>query len=218
MFRCFAKVGWTNGPFDNSAGAPPGQEPVSLLLGLPTSGSFDYNTSEASQAGYYALFPQDEIRVNPIGVSGIARTGFSASTPIAVTNDGYLTPYSTLGSLFPAGLIPPIGPSQGLATNLGRSASLFNPDRSNGCSLRWNFHLQRELPGRIVIEAGYFGNRAAPAHRDNSVALNFVPARYLRTLPTRDQKTIDYLIANVAHPFTGLMPGTTVNGSTVQRQ
>ena len=48
--------------------------------------------------------------------------------------------------------------------------------------------------------------------------LNFIPASYLSTSPERDQATINRLTANVANPFAGLLPGTTLNGSTVQLQ
>jgi hypothetical protein len=34
----------------------------------------------------------------------------------------------------------------------------------------------------------------------------------------RDQATIDFLTANVTNPFAGLLPGTSLNGSTIQRQ
>src|SRR5260370_8620794 len=54
--------GWTNGPNDNSSAAPLGQEMASLLLGLPTNGNFDLNSAQTSQAGYYALFVQDDFR------------------------------------------------------------------------------------------------------------------------------------------------------------
>jgi len=55
--------GWTNGPFDNSGAAAIGQEFASMLLGLPTGGSFDINSNQISQAKYYALFVQDNYRV-----------------------------------------------------------------------------------------------------------------------------------------------------------
>lgn len=39
----------------------------------------------------------------------------------------------------------------------------------------------------------------------------------MSTSPTRDQATIDFLGANVKNPFAGLLPGTSLNGSTVSR-
>lgn len=55
--------GWTNGPFDNSGAAAIGQEFASMLLGLPTAGSFDINGKQISQAKYYAFFVQDNYRM-----------------------------------------------------------------------------------------------------------------------------------------------------------
>ncbi|HEU5342399.1 carboxypeptidase regulatory-like domain-containing protein [Edaphobacter sp.] len=55
--------GWTNGPFDNSGAATIGQEFASMLLGLPTAGSFDINGKQISQAKYYAFFVQDNYRL-----------------------------------------------------------------------------------------------------------------------------------------------------------
>lgn len=57
--------GWTNGPYDNSGAAIIGQEFASMLLGLPTGGSFDINGKQISQAKYFALYIQDNYRIAP---------------------------------------------------------------------------------------------------------------------------------------------------------
>src|SRR5262249_53101392 len=51
---------FTRGPLDNSPTSPIGQDFASFLLGLPTGGSWDYNTNESSQNGYMAFFVQDD--------------------------------------------------------------------------------------------------------------------------------------------------------------
>jgi len=56
---------WTNGPFDNSAGAPIGQDLAALLLGLPTSGQYDLNAARTNKNYYYAFFLQDDFRLRP---------------------------------------------------------------------------------------------------------------------------------------------------------
>ena len=56
---------WTRGPLDNSTGAPLGQDFASFLLGLPTGGGLDVNSFRTNQAGYYALFIQDDYRIRP---------------------------------------------------------------------------------------------------------------------------------------------------------
>ncbi len=55
--------GFTNGPNDNSAAATIGQEFASLLLGLPTAGSFDINGKQISQSKYIGIFAQDNYRI-----------------------------------------------------------------------------------------------------------------------------------------------------------
>ena len=92
----------------------------------------------------------------------------------------------------------------------------YSNDVKNGYSLRWNFNVQRELWRNTVIEAGYIYNHGV--HLDISRQIDFVPAQYLSTSPFRDQAVIDRLSANVTNPFAGLIPGTTLTGSTVQRQ
>ena len=54
---------WTRGPLDNSTAAPLGQELASFLLGLPASGNFDAASFRTNQAGYFALFFQDDWKV-----------------------------------------------------------------------------------------------------------------------------------------------------------
>ncbi len=56
-------AGFTNGPKATDGGAPIGQELASMLLGLPTGGSFDINSKQISQSKYYGIFAQDNFRV-----------------------------------------------------------------------------------------------------------------------------------------------------------
>ncbi|MEK7405973.1 MAG: carboxypeptidase regulatory-like domain-containing protein [Acidobacteriota bacterium] len=152
----------------------------------------------------------------PLGTTGVNQLGFSHSTSLVASLDGYLTPAATFGNPFPNGIEQPPGASQGLATYLGRSFSFFNPDPLNGYSLRWHASVQRELSPHLLVELGYMGNRAV--HLDVNRQLNFVPRRQLSTRPTRDQATIDRLTAQVTNPFAGLLPGTGLNSAVVQRQ
>jgi hypothetical protein len=55
---------YTNGPLDNSAVAPIGQEYASFLLGIP-SGQMTRSASFASQNTYYAGFIQDDWKLTP---------------------------------------------------------------------------------------------------------------------------------------------------------
>jgi hypothetical protein len=151
-----------------------------------------------------------------IGRTSINQTGFNQKTQMTVSTDGFLTPYATLSNPFPDGLIQPPGASLGLATFLGQSVSYNQWQRSNAYSIRWDLDIQRELPGGIVAEVGYIGNHGV--HLGTTQQLDAIPRQYLATSPIRDNTVVNNLTANVANPFAGLLPGTSLAGTTVQKQ
>jgi len=55
---------WTRGPLDTSSAAPIGQDMASFLYGLPASGSFPINDNYAEKERYWALYAQDDWKVN----------------------------------------------------------------------------------------------------------------------------------------------------------
>jgi hypothetical protein len=131
------------------------------------------------------------------------------------TQDGYLTPYSTLSNPYPNGIQQPAGAAQGVNTNLGLGVSAYNYNAANPYSVRWNLGVQHQVARQMVLEANYVGNHSVRLAVDRP--FNFVPRQYLSTSPVRDQATIDFLSANVTNPFAGLLPGTTLNGNVIAR-
>jgi hypothetical protein len=155
----------------------------------------------------------------PFVILGNNQPGFSQSTPIVPSVDNGLTFQANLANPFPTGVLAPAGASNGLATFLGQGISYTPLDLNNTQAQRWSFGFQYELPGNWLVEAQYVGN----AGYDGvvSVPLNGIPLRYLSTSTFRDQNminTINLLSATVTNPFRNLIPGTGLNGATVQRQ
>jgi hypothetical protein len=101
-------------------------------------------------------------------------------------------------------LYPPLGAQGGLSTNLGQTVNFFPMERKQPYAQRWSFGIQHELPARFLLEATYVGNRTTRLGVTRNV--NYAPAQYLSTLPTRDQKTIDFLGATFPDPFRGTDP------------
>jgi hypothetical protein len=159
----------------------------------------------------------------PYVIDGVQQTGFSQSTSIVPTLNNGLTfapTCSTCGNLlnpFPTGVAQPPGASLGIGTFLGRGITFIPPsDRVNGMAQRWEFSVQRELPGQWLVEASYIGNRGIDIPTNTNI-LGAIPRKYLSTSPVRDQAVIDKLSANVPNPFQGLIPGQTLNGSTTSK-
>ena len=112
--------------------------------------------------GGFGLFYLPFIGAASGWASGI--NGFLSTTTMLNSIDG-LTPTDRLSNPFPSGLDLPTAPESGLLTNLGQNFGASGRDgaidRGNqvGYSQQWNFNLQRELPGRMSVEAAYVGNR-----------------------------------------------------------
>lgn len=155
-----------------------------------------------------------------LGQDGVGPdTGFSQPTPLVASTDNNLTPAVTLSdpfprSLFPSGLLQPIGNSRGLATNLGLGISAQYLDRPLPRTHQFSFGFQRALPWKWVADASYVGNltRGMPV----GVGLNFIPARSLQALPVADRP--GFFNTQVANPMQGLLPGSAFNGATIPRQ
>jgi len=146
-------------------------------------------------------------------------TGFSRQTQLTASQDNGLTPAVSLSdpfpaSLFPNGLLQPIGNSQGLATNLGQNITFQYLDRPLPYSQQYSAGFQYELPGGWLADVSYAGNltKRLPV----TLQLNFIPANAMNSIPV-DQRQA-YFNQQVANPMAGLLPSSAFNGATVARQ
>lgn len=157
------------------------------------------------------LGPDGNYSSNPI----IDQEGFSATTQFVPSTNNFLTPNGgNLSNPFPSGIQQPFGSSQGLGTFLGQTVSFLNPDMRDPYSIRWNLGVQHAITPNLLFEVDYVGNHAVHLPVQ-IVQLNAVPAQFQSTLDTRDQTVINELTATVPNPFKGLLPGTSMNGSTI---
>ena len=154
----------------------------------------------------------------------INQTGFSQATPVLTSSDNGITfTGTTLSNPLPSGeLIQPTGSSLGLRTALGQNLSsttagtLYQSDRKTPYYTRWEANLQRDLGNGLVAAFTYTGS----VGRDLPVArqINNIPMQFLSTSRSRDAVLEALMSAQVANPMAGLLPGSTINGATVQRQ
>ncbi len=149
------------------------------------------------------------------------QTGFSQSTPLISSLDGGLTPAVTLSdpfptSLYPNGLLKPIGSSQGLATNLGQGISFQYLNRPLPYSQQYSAGFQYELPvpGKWLVDISYVGNQTK--RLPVSLGLNFIPTNVLTSMPVAQR--VNYFTQQVANPMAGLLPNSSLNGSTIPLQ
>lgn len=148
-----------------------------------------------------------------------ADTGFGRQTAMITSTDNNLTPAANLSdpfpvSLFPTGLLQPIGSSQGLATNLGLGVAAQLLDRPLPKSHQFSFGLQRTLGQTWLVDASYVGNLTKDL--PIAAALNFIPGDTLNSIPVAQRQT--YFSQQVPNPMAGLLPGSAFNGANVPRQ
>jgi len=113
------RTDYTRGPTNSSPTAPLGQDLAAFLLGLPSNGGgFDVNTARTNQAGYYALYFQDDYRVRPnlvlnlgvrydkdLGTSeryNRSLDGFSSSASLPISGAAMAAYQANPASLLPA--------------------------------------------------------------------------------------------------------------------
>lgn len=155
----------------------------------------------------------------------VIQTGFSQQTPFSPFAADNITIVNTLSNPFPNGFLTPVGTALGGQTGLGQTISFFNQNPNVSKANRWQLDIQRQLPGSVLVELAYVGNKTTGIEITRDI--NALSNQYLSTLNVRDNTNNAYLTAAVANPFAGLFPsaagapqsftGTTIGRSQLLR-
>ena len=148
--------------------------------------------------------------------SQASQNGFSQPTPFVGTLDSGATISSVLSNPFPSGVQAAQGSSAGLATLNGKSFTFSDTSGQIGNVQSFSFGFEKQLPAHFTLDASYVGTRAHQL--PVSLNINALSAANLALGNTDLGGSSSYLTAQVANPFAGLLPGTTLNGATIQRQ
>jgi hypothetical protein len=140
--------------------------------------------------------------------------GFSASTPVVASADGGITPLLTAGAgaltnPFPSGINYPTGSSLGLQTFLGQGLTYYYPNRNVPFVHSFSAGLQYQLPFRSVFEAQYVGSRTKGLEVNKNI--DSITAAQFTSIGAG-------LLATQPNPYVGLLPGTSLNTSTITLQ
>lgn len=124
--------------------------------------------------------------------------GFRVEYPWVTTTDG-ITPFNRLSNPYPEGFRGVPGASDGLLTQAGANLQAFLQNSPSPWNMMWNFTIQRELPGGILFETAYTGNRGLYLNRstESGMDLNQLDPQYLSLGSALNQR--------VANPFYGIV-------------
>lgn len=160
------------------------QAPVDRNNWSPRFGfAFKLNEKTVMRGAYALMYAGSMMQA--AGSSGTAgMEGFRGSTGMLTTLDGGRTVNAYLRNPFPAGYNLPLGSSDGSnsgsSTNIGLGVgeSFFN-NWVNPVIQQWNFNLQRELPGSLIVEAGYLASKGNHLiDGEGSMTYNQLPASF----------------------------------------
>jgi hypothetical protein len=171
-------------------------------IGPRAGAAYQLNNRTVLRGGYALVYAQEWY--DPGNAPG-----FSQTTNM-VTSIQAGVPANTLTNPFPGGILQPVGASQGLATALGQTISFADPDGGHPPYVhQFSFEIQRELPKDFLITAAYVGSRARRLAVTQQ--LNALPLSALSLGSAA-------LTQSVNNPIAGLLPGTSLNGATIQQQ
>lgn len=107
------------------------------------------------RAGYAIFFAP---RFGTTGAQNFGMPGAQITTPWVSSLDG-VTPLNVIDNPFPDGLLQ--APDTIVyRTQLGQGVLVMDrANKSNNYNQQWNLTVQRQLPGELLIEAGYAGNQ-----------------------------------------------------------
>jgi hypothetical protein len=164
--------------------------------------------------GGYGIF-YDPPRNGAAGTVATGFQGFSQVTQLIGTYQGDgATPWVRLSDPFPGGGPNlPIFDSQGLLSFTGDSVRApFRSVHPTPYEQSWNFGLQRQVPGGIVIDASYVGLKGTHLYFGGAQEFNRMPEI---TGYSADQITA--LNQFVPNPFLGIFKTGALSGPTIPR-
>ena len=215
---------------------PDAPTPLAALTGLPLKGAVVFSgvngqprnlwendlNNFGPRAGFaYAITPRTVLRgaysIFYIPTSQRLYTavlpGYTVSTSAVVSING-VTPTGAISNPFPNGTVPVTGSSQGAMTLVGQNVSGVVYSTPMPYAQQWNFGLQRELPGRVLVSLTYGGGHSLKL--PVSWFPNQLQPRYWGAPGDKNQAA--YLQALVPNPFYGIIPSGTLASAQVSRQ
>ncbi len=177
------------------------QESTFHDLGPRVGLAYQLTKSIVLRGGYGLYYLPRNIQGNSDGAVEAFRT-----TTMLATIDG-VTPANTLSNPYPQGILPPLNDRNPLV-NAGSTIAAPEHAYTSPYSQTWSFGIQSQLPGQLVVDAHYWGNKAT--HLYETWNLNQLPDQYL--------PLGSHLNDQVPNPFYNVITSGTLTTPTVSRR
>jgi hypothetical protein len=155
------------------------------------------------RSGYGLFYVPRNIQGNGQG----AITAFR-DTPMVTSLDNNITPLNPLSNPFPQGVLPTLN-DRDPGANIGAQIQAPFYENKSGYVQLWNFALQWEMPGSVVMQAMYWGNKGT-----NLLAAT----QNINQLPNEYLALGNALNDQVPNPFFGVIQAGALSGRTISRR
>jgi hypothetical protein len=154
-------------------------------------------------------------------------TGYSQSTSYTSSLDGGKTPSACMNNAcasgppagayslvdpFPQGFASPEGSSAGPMAGIGNSVTFTNRHYKNPRTYQYSFGFQRELPGAIVAEISFSGNKQI--YGPYTFDMNFPEGAAGLVLQNKAIADTTFFSTTLNNPFFGILPATSSRGAS----
>jgi hypothetical protein len=194
-----------NGAWIFTSSSHPGNwDPPSVLLEPRLGLAYRLNDKTAIRVGW-ARFVVPATLTTGFGstlLGSVPYDGFGAVTNSVAAIQG--VPQEAFSNPFPNGVVPVAGKTYGTYTNLGNSATWFNPNFQPQTDDRINFSVQRQLPWHILLDGTYFMQYARNVPYTVNMNLADPNIAYTNGSATT---------AKVPNPFYNLLPANQMPGT-----
>ncbi|MBI3210557.1 MAG: TonB-dependent receptor [Candidatus Solibacter usitatus] len=164
--------------------------------------SFKLKEKLVLRTGYGIFFPTQT------GTGDL--TGYSSTTPWTFSQGGDgINPQDLYRNPYPNGLIPAVGNSGGLLTNIGRGAGGYDRNHRNGYMQNFSADFQYDFGRNTVLEFGYAGHQGRKLVYGVSLNDNQLPTSLLSMGTALDTR--------VNNPFFGLITGGNLAAAQLPR-
>jgi len=175
----------------------------------------DYKSGLQPRLGFaYSVTPTIVVRggagifQGPIIGSGTPQDGYSAQTQMVTSLDSGVTMQNPFKNPFPQGFTFAVGNTAGLNTFIGSGGTGIDPGQKTSYSEQWNLDVQKELPGKMLLDVAYAGTKGV--HLYYFYPLNQLPDKYLSMGSA--------LLNQVPNPFYGKISSGFLSYPTVQAE
>ena len=155
------------------------------------------------RSGYGMFYVPRNIQGNGLG----AITAFR-DTPMVTSLDNNINPLNRLSNPFPQGVLPALN-DRDPAANVGAQIQAPFYENKSGYVQLWSFALQWEMPGSVVMQAQYWGNKGTGL---------LAPNQNINQLPNEYLALGNALNDQVTNPFFGVIAAGPLSGRTISRR